>query len=250
MAEVVVAVMVVHGGWGVQALRCRVSAPLPLPPPPTHTATPTPAAPLRPLAHPPTGTPSQHTATHCTPPTGHAPHTTLLPRQGNLPTSQPLVRLAKWGRLRVPAVIPILACCCMPPKGKHKPTHPAMPMLLSLLCRCPLKRCSAAFKSHTYIHHTRQQRSVVAVRRWQCRGSGQLPPRSFGPACIGGKRGPRRRLAAATAAQRSHPRGMSVTYGLKYLARVLVAQTSDAVNSKWLVGTTALREENEVRFGA
>ena len=40
----------------------------------------------------------------------------------------------------------------------------------------------------------------------------------------------------------------SVTYSLKYNARVLVPVTSDAVNSKWLVGTTALREENEVRL--
>jgi hypothetical protein len=42
----------------------------------------------------------------------------------------------------------------------------------------------------------------------------------------------------------------SVTYSLKFNARVLVPVTSDAVNSKWLVGTTALREENEVGMAA
>ncbi|GLI70488.1 hypothetical protein VaNZ11_015369 [Volvox africanus] len=37
-------------------------------------------------------------------------------------------------------------------------------------------------------------------------------------------------------------------YSLKYQARVLVAVPSDTITSKWLVGTTALREENEVRM--
>lgn len=38
----------------------------------------------------------------------------------------------------------------------------------------------------------------------------------------------------------------AVTYSLKYQARVLTSLPSDSVNSKWIVGTTALREENEV----
>eukprot|EP00198_Chlamydomonas_reinhardtii_P010611 XP_001699948.1 predicted protein [Chlamydomonas reinhardtii] len=41
---------------------------------------------------------------------------------------------------------------------------------------------------------------------------------------------------------------MAVTYSLKYQARVLVALPCDTISSKWLVGTTALREENEVRL--
>jgi hypothetical protein len=36
------------------------------------------------------------------------------------------------------------------------------------------------------------------------------------------------------------------TYALKYQARVLVALGADAISSQFLVGTTALREENEV----
>ncbi|KAG2493240.1 hypothetical protein HYH03_008656 [Edaphochlamys debaryana] len=40
----------------------------------------------------------------------------------------------------------------------------------------------------------------------------------------------------------------TVTYSLKYQARVLVALPSDTISSKWLVGTTALREENEIRL--
>lgn len=39
----------------------------------------------------------------------------------------------------------------------------------------------------------------------------------------------------------------SVSYSLKYNSRCIVAQPADTVNSKWLVGTNALREENEVR---
>lgn len=39
----------------------------------------------------------------------------------------------------------------------------------------------------------------------------------------------------------------AVTYSLKYQARVLTSLPSDSVNSKWIVGTTALREENEIR---
>lgn len=42
---------------------------------------------------------------------------------------------------------------------------------------------------------------------------------------------------------------MAVTYSLKYQARVLVALPCDTISSKWLVGTTALREENEVGVG-
>ncbi|KXZ43814.1 hypothetical protein GPECTOR_80g174 [Gonium pectorale] len=40
----------------------------------------------------------------------------------------------------------------------------------------------------------------------------------------------------------------STTYQLKYQARVLVALPCDTISSKWLVGTTALREENEIRL--
>ncbi|GFR45435.1 hypothetical protein Agub_g6814, partial [Astrephomene gubernaculifera] len=40
----------------------------------------------------------------------------------------------------------------------------------------------------------------------------------------------------------------ATTYSLKYQARVLVALPCDTVTSKWLVGTTALREENEIRL--
>ncbi|EFJ46715.1 hypothetical protein VOLCADRAFT_81755 [Volvox carteri f. nagariensis] len=40
----------------------------------------------------------------------------------------------------------------------------------------------------------------------------------------------------------------TTNYSLKYQARVLVALPSDTISSKWLVGTTALREENEVRM--
>ncbi len=36
------------------------------------------------------------------------------------------------------------------------------------------------------------------------------------------------------------------SYSLKYQARVLTPLLSDSVYSKWIVGTTALREENEV----
>ena len=39
-----------------------------------------------------------------------------------------------------------------------------------------------------------------------------------------------------------------ITYSLRYQARALVAQQADHTNSKWLVGTNALREENEVLF--
>ena len=39
----------------------------------------------------------------------------------------------------------------------------------------------------------------------------------------------------------------SVSYSLKYNARVLVAAPTDSVNTKFIVGTNALREENEVR---
>ncbi|KAG2436284.1 hypothetical protein HXX76_006595 [Chlamydomonas incerta] len=39
-----------------------------------------------------------------------------------------------------------------------------------------------------------------------------------------------------------------LTYSLKYQARVLVTLPCDTISSKWLVGTTALREENEVRL--
>lgn len=42
----------------------------------------------------------------------------------------------------------------------------------------------------------------------------------------------------------------SVSYSLKYNSRCIVAQPADTVNSKWLVGTNALREENEVRQAA
>lgn len=36
------------------------------------------------------------------------------------------------------------------------------------------------------------------------------------------------------------------SFSLKYQSRVLVALPSDTISSKWLVGTTVLREENEV----
>jgi hypothetical protein len=40
-----------------------------------------------------------------------------------------------------------------------------------------------------------------------------------------------------------------VTYSLRLQARALIAQTADKINSKWLVGTNSLREENEVGGG-
>jgi len=38
----------------------------------------------------------------------------------------------------------------------------------------------------------------------------------------------------------------SVTYGLKFQARALAAQVAETSSSRWLVGTLALREDNEV----
>lgn len=38
----------------------------------------------------------------------------------------------------------------------------------------------------------------------------------------------------------------SITYSLKFQARALAAVQSDKLQSKWVVGTNALREENEV----
>jgi len=39
----------------------------------------------------------------------------------------------------------------------------------------------------------------------------------------------------------------SITYSLKFQARALAAVQSDKLQSKWVVGTNALREENEIR---
>ena len=38
----------------------------------------------------------------------------------------------------------------------------------------------------------------------------------------------------------------AVTYGLKFQARALAAVTTEKQYSRWLVGTNALREDNEV----
>jgi hypothetical protein len=35
-------------------------------------------------------------------------------------------------------------------------------------------------------------------------------------------------------------------YGLKYQARSIAAQVADTENTRWLVGTLSLREDNEV----
>jgi hypothetical protein len=40
---------------------------------------------------------------------------------------------------------------------------------------------------------------------------------------------------------------LGITYSLRFQARALAAQHADKINSKWFVGTNALREENEVR---
>lgn len=37
------------------------------------------------------------------------------------------------------------------------------------------------------------------------------------------------------------------TYSLKFTSRALAALSADKINSKWVVGTNALREDNEVR---
>lgn len=37
-----------------------------------------------------------------------------------------------------------------------------------------------------------------------------------------------------------------ISYGLKFQARALVALPADGGHSRWLVGTNALRDENEV----
>ena len=39
---------------------------------------------------------------------------------------------------------------------------------------------------------------------------------------------------------------VGITYSLKFNSRALVAQPADRINSKWVVGTNALREDNEV----
>mmetsp|Transcript_19860 Transcript_19860/g.55255 ORF Transcript_19860/g.55255 Transcript_19860/m.55255 type:complete len:119 (+) Transcript_19860:293-649(+) len=39
----------------------------------------------------------------------------------------------------------------------------------------------------------------------------------------------------------------SVTYGLKFQARALAAQVAETSSSRWLVGTLALREDNEIQ---
>lgn len=41
----------------------------------------------------------------------------------------------------------------------------------------------------------------------------------------------------------------SVTYSLRHQARALAAQAADKFNSRWLVGTNSLKEENEVSWG-
>lgn len=41
----------------------------------------------------------------------------------------------------------------------------------------------------------------------------------------------------------------SVTYSLRHQARALAAQAADKFNSRWLVGTNSLKEENEVGWG-
>ena len=41
-----------------------------------------------------------------------------------------------------------------------------------------------------------------------------------------------------------------VTYGLKYQARSISAVKGSDKRSRWLVGTTSLREDNEVSFCA
>ncbi len=38
----------------------------------------------------------------------------------------------------------------------------------------------------------------------------------------------------------------NVTYGLKFQARAMVPFQSEGAQSRWLVGTNALRDENEV----
>lgn len=39
-----------------------------------------------------------------------------------------------------------------------------------------------------------------------------------------------------------------VTYGLKFQARALVPCQSDGPQCRWIVGTNALRDENEVQY--
>lgn len=39
-----------------------------------------------------------------------------------------------------------------------------------------------------------------------------------------------------------------ISYGLKFQARALVALPGEGGHSRWLVGTNALRDENEVRL--
>lgn len=40
---------------------------------------------------------------------------------------------------------------------------------------------------------------------------------------------------------------IGITYSLKFTSRALAALSADKINSKWVVGTNALREDNEVR---
>lgn len=40
---------------------------------------------------------------------------------------------------------------------------------------------------------------------------------------------------------------IGITYSLKFTSRALAALSADKINSKWVVGTNALREDNEVQ---
>ncbi len=44
------------------------------------------------------------------------------------------------------------------------------------------------------------------------------------------------------------PSEKNITYGLKFQARAMVPLHSEGAQSRWLVGTNALRDENEVPF--
>ena len=44
------------------------------------------------------------------------------------------------------------------------------------------------------------------------------------------------------------PSEKNITYGLKFQARAMVPFHSEGAQSRWLVGTNALRDENEVPF--
>lgn len=53
--------------------------------------------------------------------------------------------------------------------------------------------------------------------------------------------------AAAKGQTRTSDMETSITFSLKYVSRALTALQADKLQSKWVVGTNALREENEVR---